>query len=348
MTFYSVGIRRKRGDITLDVLYPSIQSNNQQLADCAKLLEASIGDHGVNKISIHDYFKCRDTIFPNLPTDVNLDGTAYSDVDFVFVVDADSSIPPDSTEMAYFRLQLLSQRLVEPHGQSLDGVFGLLQNIAWTTIGPVLPADLPQVQANALINHQSVEVSHVDKFPYMVNYHVPSGVRIADSSRVRLGAYLGEGTTVMPAGFVNFNAGTLGNAMVEGRISAGVIVGNDSDIGGGASIMGTLSGGNDVVISIGKQCLLGANSGTGISLGDGCTIAAGVYVYAGKKVTLLNDSNEAIDIDGNAVPSGKNIVKAMALSGRDYLLFIEDSITGELICKPNSSVIQLNEALHKN
>ena len=209
-------------------------------------------------------------------------------------------------------------------------------------------AAVSAVQANALINHQSVEVSHVDKFPYMVNYHVPSGVRIADSSRVRLGAYLGEGTTVMPAGFVNFNAGTLGNAMVEGRISAGVIVGKDSDIGGGASIMGTLSGGNDVVISIGKQCLLGANSGTGISLGDGCTIAAGVYVYAGKKVTLLNDSNEAIDIDGNAVPSGKNIVKAMALSGRDYLLFIEDSITGELICKPNSSVIQLNEALHKN
>ena len=260
----------------------------------------------------------------------------------------DLNEPAVDTEMAYFKLQLLSQRLVQPHEQNLTGIFGLLQNIAWTNIGPILPKDLPQVQAKAVLNYQSVAVTHVDKFPYMVNYHVPSGVRIADGSRVRLGAYLGDGTTVMPAGFVNFNAGTMGNAMIEGRISAGVIVGKDSDIGGGASIMGTLSGGNDVVISIGKKCLLGANAGTGISLGDGCTIAAGVYVYAGKKVTLLNEQNEAVDINGNPVQAGQNIVKAMDLSGKDYMMFIEDSQTGELICKPNTTVIQLNEALHKN
>mgnify|MGYP001188339687 CR=1 FL=1 len=191
-------------------------------------------------------------------------------------------------------------------------------------------------------------VSHVDKFPYMTNYHIPQGVRIADASRVRLGAYLGDGTTIMPAGFVNFNAGTLGNAMVEGRISAGVIVGEDSDVGGGSSIMGTLSGGNEHVISIGKKCLLGANAGIGISLGDGCTVAAGVYVYAGKKVTLLNDKNEAVDINGNPVSAGQNIVKAMDLSGKSFCLYFEDSQTGELICKPNTKVIELNKALHNN
>ena len=195
---------------------------------------------------------------------------------------------------------------------------------------------------------QQLMVSHVDKFPYMVNYHIPKGVRIADASRVRLGAYLGEGTTIMPAGFVNFNAGTLGNAMIEGRVSAGVVIGEDSDIGGGASIMGTLSGGNNHVISVGKQCLLGANSGIGISLGDGCTVAAGVYVYAGKKVALFNAKNEPVNTDGQRVESGQNIVKASTLSGSSYRLFIEDSQTGVLICKPNSKIIQLNDALHAN
>ena len=238
--------------------------------------------------------------------------------------------------------------MVKPHGQNLDGIFGVLANIAWTNIGPILPEDLAAVQAKYFSRSHTVVVTHVDKFPYMVQYHVPSGVRIADAARVRLGAYLGEGTTIMPAGFVNFNAGTLGNAMIEGRISAGVVVAEGSDVGGGASIMGTLSGGNNHVISVGKECLLGANSGIGISLGDGCTVAAGVYVYAGKKVSLFDESNQAVDINGNPVESGKNIVKASDLSGSTFRLFIEDSQTGELICKPNTKVIQLNEALHQN
>ena len=166
---------------------------------------------------------------------------------------------------------------------------------------------------------------------------------------IRLGAYLGEGTTIMPAGFVNFNAGTLHNAMIKGRISAGVVVGEDSDVGGGASIMGTLSGGNDHVISVGKKCLLGANSGIGISLGDGCTVAAGLYVTAGKKITLVNESNQPVNVAGDVVSNGENIVKAAELSGSNYRLFIEDSQTGEsVICKPNTKVIQLNEALHSN
>ena len=347
MIYYGIGIRRKKNNVTLDVLYPEIK-NDKKIDDIINLIDTKISDNGVTTIATHDYFKFRDTLFPSLPSDIQETSENYSKTDFVIAICSNLDEAPTDTEMAYFKLQLLSQRKVKPHGQNLTGIFALLQNIAWTNIGPVLPVDLPNVQAKAILKQQSIEVSHVDKFPYMVNYHVPSGVRIADSSRVRLGAYLGDGTTVMPAGFINFNAGTMGNAMVEGRISAGVIVGEDSDIGGGASIMGTLSGGNDVVISIGKKCLLGANAGTGISLGDGCTIAAGVYVYAGKKVTLLDEQNNAIDVNGNMVQEGQNIVKAMDLSGKDYLMFIEDSQTGELICKPNSKVIQLNNALHKN
>jgi len=346
MTFFAVGIRRKKGDICLDVLYPTIKSDTDELKGLEQLVP--IKKNTITELSIHDYYSCRDTIFPNLPGNIEVEQSGYSNVDFIFISISDLSKEIESSEEAYFRLQLLSQRKIRPHEQNLSGIFGKLENLAWTTVGPVLPNDLEDVQMQAMLRNQSIEVSHVDKFPYMVNYHVPSGVRIADASRVRLGAYLGEGTTIMPAGFVNFNAGTLGNAMIEGRISAGVLVGEDSDVGGGASIMGTLSGGNDLVISIGKKCLLGANAGTGISLGDGCTIAAGVYVYAGKKVALFNEENKAIDIDGNIVEDGKNIVKALDLSGKDFLLFMEDSQTGELICKPNTKVIQLNEALHKN
>lgn len=346
MTYYSVGIRRKKGAITLDVLYPNIKSERDELKNLEKVL--LIKKNGVTNLSIQDYFSCRDTLFPSLPSNIETEKSGYSSVDFIFIHLDDLNKEIKTTEEAFFRLQLLSQRIIKPHEQNLTGIFGKLENLAWTNIGPVLPTDLEDVQTQAILKNQSIEVSHVDKFPYMVNYHVPKGVRIADASRVRLGAYLGEGTTIMPAGFVNFNAGTLGNAMIEGRISAGVVVGEDSDVGGGASIMGTLSGGNNIVISIGKKCLLGANAGTGISLGNGCTIAAGVYVYAGKKVTLLNDENESVDINGQPVTNGKNVVKAIELSGKDYLLFVEDSQTGELICKPNTKVIQLNEALHTN
>ena len=296
--FYSVGFKRSKNDTVLDVTYPVILSDQQLLSELKKML--SITSSGAHALTPHDYFICRDLAFFDLPHDINNDKVSYATIAPILFILDDIKRPIQSTEDAYFRLQLLSQRLVKPHDQNLEGLFGHLHNLAWTNKGPVLPKDLPMIQSKALLLHQNILVTHVDKFPYMVNYHIPSGVRIADASRVRLGAYLSEGTTIMPAGFVNFNAGTLGSAMVEGRISAGVVIGEDSDVGGGASIMGTLSGGNDHVISVGKKCLLGANSGIGISLGDGCTVAAGVYVYASKKVSLLNEHNDPVDMHGKS------------------------------------------------
>ena len=246
----------------------------------------------------------------------------------------------------YFKLQCLSQLHVKPHGLSLEGVFGKLNNVAWTNQGPILPEDLSEERIKATFKGETLNVTHVDKFPYMVDYHVPNGVRIASASQVRLGAHAAEGTTVMPAGYINCNAGTLGNAMIEGRVSAGVVVGHDSDLGGGVSIMGTLSGGNKNVISIGDKCLLGANSGTGISLGFGCTIAAGVYVTAAAKVWLYDEEKNPIDIHGNSVSEGENIVKGAELNGKDKLLFLLDSTNGHLTCRPNPKTIELNASLH--
>jgi 2,3,4,5-tetrahydropyridine-2,6-dicarboxylate N-succinyltransferase len=225
------------------------------------------------------------------------------------VIELDS--PPADAADAYLRLHLLSHRLVRPHGLDLTGVFGVLATVVWTNWGPCPVDGFEQVRAR-LRRRGRVEVFGVDKFPRMTDYVVPSGVRIADSDRVRLGAHLASGTVVMHEGFVNFNAGTLGASMVEGRISAGVVVGDGSDIGGGASIMGTLSGGGTDVVSIGRNCLLGANAGIGISLGDGCVVEAGCYVTAGTKVSL---------------PDGR-IVKARELSGQDGLLFWRNSVTG--------------------
>ena len=246
----------------------------------------------------------------------------------------DLSAPPLDAYDVYLRLHLLSHRLVRPHGVNLDGVFGLLTNVAWTSAGPMLPADLTQTRrARLRAQHGHLTVFGVDKFPRMVDYVVPSGVRIADADRVRLGAHLAEGTTVMHEGFVNYNAGTLGPSMVEGRISAGVVVGPDSDIGGGASIMGTLSGGGKEVVSIGSGCLLGANAGIGISLGDRCVVEAGCYVTAGSRVAL---------------PDG-SVVKARELSGRDGLLFRRNSVTGALEAIPRDGDWgALNAALHAN
>ena len=347
MTFFGIGFRRKRKETILDTIYPSIKSNKDELTQLKSAL--NITQNGIVELTQDQFQAARDLLFLDLPIEgVEATKSDYYKVDAILFILDDIQSDIHSTEDAYFRLQLLSHRLVKPHGQNLNGIFGQLPNIAWTNKGPVLPDDLSHFKTSQLLKGNDVVVTHVDKFPYMVNYHVPSGVRIADASRVRLGAYLGEGTTIMPAGFVNFNAGTMGNAMVEGRISAGVVVDTDSDIGGGASIMGTLSGGNNHVISVGKKCLLGANSGIGISLGDGCTVAAGAYVSAGKKVSLFNDSNQPIDINNNIVNAGENIVKAAELSGTSFKLFIEDSQTGELVCKPNTKVIQLNEALHLN
>ena len=242
---------------------------------------------------------------------------------------------PVSVPEVYLKLQLLSHRLVKPHGQSLEGLFGLLPNVAWTSRGPIAIADLAAAQLEARIHGELLDVFSVDKFPKMTDYVVPPGVRIADAARVRLGAYLGEGTTIMHEGFVNFNAGTEGPAMVEGRISAGVFVHAHSDLGGGCSILGTLSGGNSTVISVGQKCLIGANAGLGIPLGDQCTIEAGLYVTAGTKVTLLDGAGKVV-----------KVCKARDLSGGSNMLFRRNSQTGAVECLPNKGEIKLNTALH--
>ena len=241
--------------------------------------------------------------------------------------------PPASVADAYLRLHLLSHRLVKPHGLSLEGIFSILNNVVWTSHGPCAIAGFDQVRLKLRAKYGYLAIYGVDKFPRMLDYVVPEGVRIADADRVRLGAYLSPGTTVMHEGFVNFNAGTLGSSMVEGRISAGVVVGDGSDIGGGASIMGTLSGGGKEVISIGKRTLLGANSGLGISLGDDCVLEAGVYLTAGSKVLL---------------PDGK-VVKARELSGANSLLIRRNSQSGALEALNKSGTWGgLNSVLHSN
>ena len=250
----------------------------------------------------------------------------------------DLDAPPAGTADAYLRLHLLSHRLVQPHGQNLDGLFGVLPNVVWTDRGPCAVDGFEETRGRLrAATGVPVTVLGVDKFPRMVDYVLPSGVRIADADRVRLGAHLAAGTTVMHEGFVNFNAGTLGTSMVEGRVSAGVVVGDGSDIGGGASIMGTLSGGGREVVSIGRRTLLGANAGVGIPLGDDCVVEAGLYVTAGTKVALVGFEDSP------------RVVKARELAGRDGVLFRRNSLTGgvEAVARAGSGV-QLNATLHAN
>lgn len=275
-----------------------------------------------------------------------LTGTPNAELTALAVADADRGVTrevvsieidltkaPADAKDAYLRLHLLSHRLVKPHGQSLDGIFGLLANVVWTSVGPCAVEGFELTRARLKAKYGTVTVYSVDKFPRMVDYVIPSGVRIADADRVRLGAHLASGTTIMHEGFVNFNAGTLGASMVEGRISAGVVVGDGTDVGGGASIMGTLSGGGKEVISIGEKCLLGANSGLGISLGNNCVIEAGTYITAAAKVTL---------------PDGR-VVKAGTLSGAHDLLFRRNSLTGGLEAVLRTGTWGgLNSVLHAN
>jgi 2,3,4,5-tetrahydropyridine-2,6-dicarboxylate N-succinyltransferase len=267
----------------------------------------------------------------NLPS--NIDERRQVRQEPILTVIEDLDAPPQDTADAYLRLHLLSTRLVKPREINLDGIFGVLPNVAWTNHGPVDPADLPRVRLRFASHGIHLEVHSLDKFPRMTDYVTPSGVRVADGDRVRLGAHLAEGTTVMHEGFVNFNAGTLGHSMVEGRISAGVIVGDGSDVGGSASIMGTLSGGGTEMISVGERCLLGANSGIGISLGDECTVEAGLYITAGTLITL---------------PDGE-VVKGKELSGAHGLLYRRNSRTGTVEALPRSGRwAGLNAALHAN
>ena len=249
--------------------------------------------------------------------------------------------PVDAYDV-YLRLHLLSHRLVAPNHLNLDGVFGLLANVVWTNYGPCAVADFQMVRGR-LNAHGPVTVFSVDKFPRMVAYVVPSGVRIADADRVRLGAHLAEGTTVMHEGFVNFNAGTLGTSMVEGRLSAGVVIGDGTDIGGGASVMGTLSGGGKEVISIGERCLLGANSGIGISLGDDCVVEAGLYVTSGTKVTVWGTVAQKAGTDNG------HRIKAAELSGVSGVLYRRNSLSGAVEATPSDSrPVDLNHTLHNN
>ncbi|MFC6671419.1 2,3,4,5-tetrahydropyridine-2,6-dicarboxylate N-succinyltransferase [Marinobacterium aestuariivivens] len=262
-----------------------------------------------------------------------LEGTRQPLVVCILETDAE----PQTTAEVYLKLSLLSHRLVKPHGINLTGMFGKLPNVAWTSEGAVALDELPKRQLAARAQGRVLDVHSVDKFPKMTNYVVPAGIRVGDAARIRLGAHVGEGTTVMHEGFINFNAGTLGVSMVEGRISAGVVVGNGSDLGGGCSTMGTLSGGNNVVISVGENCLLGANAGLGLPLGDRCTVEAGLYVTGSSKVTLLDDQNNEV-----------RVVKAAELAGQPDLLFRRNSQNGRIEVKTNKSAIELNAELHKH
>ena len=245
--------------------------------------------------------------------------------------------PIEDVVSAYLKLHLISYRFVLPNSINLDGLFNALPNVAWTNKGPISIDEIDQELQNSKQNKNDLFIRSLDKFPQLVDYIIPKNVRIADASRVRLGAYLSPGTTIMHEGFVNFNAGTLGTAMIEGRISAGVVVGDNSDLGGGCSTMGTLSGGNNIKISIGENCLIGANAGVGIPLGDNCTIEAGLYITAGTKIELYKENG---DIDG--------VFKGSELSNCSNLVFLRNSQNGKVFAKVNQKSINLNSELHKN
>ena len=292
--------KSKSGDI-LDVFYPSIDFDGKKT----------------------DSYN-----FKNLDTNKEIVELVWSEKDL------DSSIKDISS--AYLKLHLISYKFVTPNSINLDGLFGVLPNVAWTNQGPIAINEIDERLSKSKLEDGKLFIRSLDKFPCLTDYIIPKNVRIADASRVRLGAYLSSGTTIMHEGFVNFNAGTLGKAMIEGRISAGVIIGNNSDLGGGCSTMGTLSGGNDIKISVGENCLLGANSGLGIPLGDNCIVEAGLYITAGTKIELFDDEGS------------KGVMKGSELSNYSNLVFIRNSLNGKVIAKPNQLSVELNSELHSN
>ena len=292
--------KSKSGDI-LDVFYPSIDFDGKKT----------------------DSYN-----FKNLDTNKEIVELVWSEKDL------DSSIKDISS--AYLKLHLISYKFVTPNSINLDGLFGVLPNVAWTNQGPIAINEIDERLSKSKLEDGKLFIRSLDKFPCLTDYIIPKNVRIADASRVRLGAYLSSGTTIMHEGFVNFNAGTLGKAMIEGRISAGVIIGNNSDLGGGCSTMGTLSGGNDIKISVGENCLLGANSGLGIPLGDNCIVEAGLYITAGTKIELFDDEGS------------KGVMKGSELSNYSNLVFIRNSLNGKVVAKPNQLSVELNSELHSN
>ncbi|GFM52285.1 2,3,4,5-tetrahydropyridine-2,6-dicarboxylate N-succinyltransferase [Pseudomonas capsici] len=332
---FGVGTQNRQG-AWLEVFYaqPLINPSAELIAAVAPILGYSAGNQAIafttdQASKLADAVKHVDAAQAALLTRL-----AESHKPLVATLLAEDA-PLTSTPEAYLKLHLLSHRLAKPHGLNLGGIFPLLPNVAWTSQGAVDLAELAERQLEARLKGELLEVFSVDKFPKMTDYVVPSGVRIADSARVRLGAYIGEGTTVMHEGFVNFNGGTEGPGMIEGRVSAGVFVGKGSDLGGGCSTMGTLSGGGNIVIKVGEGCLIGANAGIGIPLGDRNTVEAGLYITAGTKVALLDENNELV-----------KVVKARDLAGQTDLLFRRNSQTGAVECKTHKSAIELNEALH--
>lgn len=327
-----IGTKNSRGE-WLEVLYPApriqppaeLSAQVRNVCGSASLIEPNEEQLQTLAAALADY----DDELAGLCRRLTDSGSA------VVVVALEQDQAPSDVPSAFLKLQLLSHRLVKPHQTDLTGIFGTLKNLAWTNQGAIDLEELAERQLQARLAGKTLSVDCVDKFPKMVDYVVPSGVRIADTARVRLGAYVGEGTTVMHEGFINFNAGAQGPNMVEGRISAGVFVGAGSDIGGGASTMGTLSGGGNIIISLGEQCLLGANAGVGIPLGDRCTVEAGLYITAGTQVQLLDDARQPV-----------KRVKARELAGASDLLFRRNSNNGAVECLTNKSAVQLNEALH--
>lgn len=329
-----IGTKNSKGD-WLDTFFPApiYQPNANILSELTSLLGLESGnltqeltDEQLSKLS-----QASNSEISSIASALN-----QSTQQAVLVV-IESDNTATSTPEVYLKLHLLSHRLVKPHGINLTGIFGLLPNVAWTNKGPIDLSELNEQQLKARCNGEFIEVKSVDKFPQMTDYVVPTGVRIADASRVRLGAYIGEGTTIMHEGFVNFNAGTEGTSMVEGRISAGVMVGKGSDLGGGCSTMGTLSGGGNIIISVGENSLIGANAGIGIPLGDRCTVESGLYITAGTKVIMLDSNNQVV-----------KTVKARDLASSPDLLFRRNSTNGQVECLTNKSAVELNEALHAN
>lgn len=333
-----VGTQNQKGE-WLEVFYPSPRLNPSDAT--AQAMSQTLGYQGGNQaleVTPLQAAELAKALTAAGDTEQAAIAEAFSQSDRPLVATLlESDQAPASVPEGYLKLHLLSHRLVKPHGTNLTGLFGVLANVAWTNQGAIDLAELPARQLEARLNGELLDVACVDKFPKMTHYVVPAGVRIAHTARVRLGAYLGKGTTIMHEGFVNFNAGTDGPGMIEGRISAGVFVGAGSDLGGGSSTMGTLSGGGNIVISLGKECLLGANAGTGIPLGDRCTVESGLYITAGTKVAVLDDSGKDVDV-----------AKARDLAGKSDLLFRRNSTSGRIECLTNKSSVQLNQELHLN
>jgi 2,3,4,5-tetrahydropyridine-2-carboxylate N-succinyltransferase len=312
----------------LDVRYDLMQSKDDPIVN----IKSSTASWGSDYNSLLSYYeKSKENNYEITDYSKHPRGKREREKIIIHKLEKDESIK--DVKDAYLKLHLLSKKLVKPNSINLDGIFAALPNVAWTNHGPMDPMDVDRLRNN----YDFLYIKSLDKFPCLTDYIVPDGVRIADAARVRLGAYLSEGTTVMHEGFVNFNAGTLGPTMIEGRISAGVTIGANSDLGGGCSTMGTLSGGNEVKISVGEDCLLGANSGLGIPLGNRCTIEAGLYLTGGSKVQVMDQENNVV-----------STVKASELASKSDLLFIRNSLSGAIQCKPNKKSVVLNDQLHTN